>query len=474
MKIADNIKPLGLDSVGFLKNFRGEVTIDLKDVKTGEVETYHDHNLVTKALGYFLKQGGLSNPSAFNASALRTDFIHYMLGGMMCLDTAITDAGGHDDEIVRVPAGVGMTANGAYNIVNTGNPPELGSWNELESGWQNDGSYKMVWDFTTSQGNGTIATVCLTSLLEGYKGIGNKSNTAKSTNIVDFGTYNSVWGKGIGTYPNVLGYNGNTVHVYNRYQGKLIETFGETVDKMIINEYAYPFTDIDVRDGIEARLLNTYEVTIPSPLHGRVGDGVIYAVMDSYCKNGIAYILVGSYYNPTTPTISSEIYVLKYNLATHAFTACIALTAEEANNNIWGISDKWVIIGKEAIQFDNPAISIDLEDASDIVTTAYDGTSGKMKALDSDNFEGVYNRDWGHILYIDTTQGKILQCNGASLTLDGCGSAPDNDLLRINNAVYRDSRYIATIFNLDSAKTKSADKTMKVTYVLRFNEEEGE
>ena len=135
MKIADRIKPIGLDSVGFLKNFRGEVTIDLKDVKTGEVETYHDHNLVTKALGYFLKQGGLSNPSAFNASALRTDFIHYMLGGMMCLDTAITDAGGHDDEIVRVPAGVGMTANGAYNVVNTGNPPELGSWNELESGW---------------------------------------------------------------------------------------------------------------------------------------------------------------------------------------------------------------------------------------------------------------------------------------------------------------------------------------------------
>ena len=34
MKIADRIKPIGLDSVGFLKNFRGEVTIDLKDVKT--------------------------------------------------------------------------------------------------------------------------------------------------------------------------------------------------------------------------------------------------------------------------------------------------------------------------------------------------------------------------------------------------------------------------------------------------------
>lgn len=464
MRAKDHINPIGLDSVDFFRNFKGEVTIELTDAKTGKTERVQNHNMVTKALNYFLKQGGITNPTAFNAEAIRTAAIDYLLGGMYCLDTALTE----DAEIIRVPAGVGMTANGVKGVLNTGNPTELGSYNETESGWQQDGSLRMVWDFSTSQGNGTIAAVCLTSRVAGYKGIGNKSNTAKSENVATYGNYNYAWEKGIGDYPNVLGYNGNTVQVYNRVQGKLNDNLMETVDKMIINEYAYPYKATDVRDGIAARLLNTYEVTIPAPLHGK-GNELVYAVMDAYCKNGISYILVGGYSNPSNPTIAAECYVLKYNLASHAFTACIALTAEGSNNNIWGISDKWVIMGKEAIQFDNPAITIELTDESNLVTTVYDDTNGKMKALGSDNFEGVYNRDWAHVIHIDTAQHKIFQCNGNGLTIDGCGPAPDNDLLRINNAIYRDPRYIATIFNLDAPKVKDASKMMKVTYLLTFN-----
>ena len=451
-------------------NIHGKTIIELSDAKTGKlVQKTEDNNMLTNALTYFYKQGGMTNPTAFNADILRgADVITNLLGGILCLDTAINE----DATIVRVPAGVGMTANGAYNVLNTGNPPELGSYNENESGWQQDGSFKMVWDFTTSQGNGTVACVCLTSRLEGYKGIGNKaSNTAKTDNILVIESYNGGWGKGLGSDRCLVGYYGNKMHVLNERQG-MIHPYTVPIDKVTFNEYSYPVTEIDVRESISARLLNSYEITIPSPLHGKGGSGELhYAIIDTYCKNGISYILIGGYYNSTNPTIAGECYVLKYNVATHTFTDCIALQATGDNNNIWGISDKYVIIGKEAIEIADPTNKIALADAGNIITTVYDGTIGKMKAFDSDTFEGYYSRDgWAHILRADVDAEAFYQCNGAGLYVDSVGDIPNNPLLKIAGRVTRDPRYIATINNLETPVVKTPDKMMKVTYVISFDD----
>lgn len=463
MKIADRIKPIGLDSVGFLKNFRGEVTIDLKDVKTGEVETYHDHNLVTKALGYFLKQGGLSNPSAFNASALRTDFIHYMLGGMMCLDTAITDDGGHDDEIVRVPAGVGMTANGAYNVVNTGNPPELGSWNELESGWQNDGSYKMVWDFTTSQGNGTIATVCLTSLFSGYEGLGNKSNTRKTTSIVGFNAYNSYFSKGIGA-GRVIGYKDNVVWVSQLdYKEKT---------QVSISKYKFPTTDWDIRNVQSAELIETLTVNLPVNLQNITFSGDVL-LSEVYIVGSNGYILVtggGGYDNRR----QGKGYIATFNVESETFTESyvVDLTSVSERVNITGITDTYVVLGLKWYNYRNQALNGDITDGAELYDNSSSHAHTYLETIDTDRLIGG-----GGIIDISTS--KWLANNGTGEELSIGGYLTGNNLLKVSGIddgaiISRDPRYIATIFNLDSAKTKSADKTMKVTYVLRFNEEEGE
>lgn len=460
MRAKDHIKPIGLDSVDFFRNFKGEVTIDLKDVKTGEVETYHDHNLVTKALGYFLKQGGLSNPSAFNASALRTDFIHYMLGGMMCLDTAITDAGGHDDEIVRVPAGVGMTANGAYNVVNTGNPPELGSWNELESGWQNDGSYKMVWDFTTSQGNGTIATVCLTSSFNGMLGIGNRSLTSIA-NTYNMDSYNSVFPKATGDGV-VCGYDDNMIYIMeNDFTNK---------SKINVNVYRFPVTSFDVRSSIASELLETIELNLPSEMQNLTGEAGWFSA-GSFVKNGIGYVLVLQTltYNNNR---GSNAFIVKFNIANRTITVQnINKQSEYGNINMSGISDTHVILGLHSINLANVADAHDIADDAEI----YDGASARahryLTTMDSDIFYGYTNEHGGSIVNLNSYKQLPTNGNGA---LGVNGFLPTKLLGFYNNATARDCRYIATIFNLDSAKTKSADKTMKVTYVLRFNEEEGE
>ena len=68
--------------------FEGKTIIELKDAKTGKlVQRTEDHNMLTNALTEFYKQGGMTNPTAFNANIIRIDALHYLLGGVLLLDT---------------------------------------------------------------------------------------------------------------------------------------------------------------------------------------------------------------------------------------------------------------------------------------------------------------------------------------------------------------------------------------------------
>ena len=140
------------------KLFRGDVKIELTDI-SGKVERIQGHNMVTNALEDFYKTAGMTNPSAFNGN-IRSNAVDYLLGGLLLFDTALQESAA----LVRLPSGVKMIGNGARGILNSGSPPELGSWNERESGEQADGSIKLVWDFNNDQANGTIAAVSLSSL----------------------------------------------------------------------------------------------------------------------------------------------------------------------------------------------------------------------------------------------------------------------------------------------------------------------
>lgn len=446
----DNFKPIPLDDIGFLKNFRGEVTIELKDVKTGEVETYHDHNLVTKALGYFLKQGGMSNPTAFNASIIRDSFIHYLLGGVLLLDTALTDAGGHDDEIVHVPAGVGMVGNGAIGAENNGSPTELGSYNSYESGWQQDGSFKMVWDYTTSQANGTIATVCLTSWWNGYAGIGNRTSLGTKTGNIPITNYNSAYSKGYsGAY---LGYKGNAI--------QSLESIYD-VTEWTVHEWAYPYTATDVRDNLGAREINTYTVQIPASLqhlttYYESGGYRPWTFIQQYQSGDNVYIYLAPL--NSSGAIVHLVKIVTYNLSSHTVTNVAEFNKSALGaTKKWGLTDKWFIYSGHAIEFANPANEVEYTQNTFIDTVCY-GESSDILYTNGSRIDMVLEEE------------NPINGNGV---LGICGHDTSNPVFYYAGAnIQRDPRYIATIFNLDSPKTKSADKTMKVSYVIRFDEEE--
>lgn len=430
---------------------KGHTTIELFDAKTGKlVQRTDDDNMLTKALYYFYDEGGWTNPSALNADALRSDALHYMLGGLMCLDTALTES----DEIVRVPAGVGMTANGAYNVLNGGNPPELGSWSELESGWQPDDSYKMVWNYNTAQGNGTVACVCLSSLYGGMQGIGNKSVTNKA-NAVNPNIYNSIINKSIGQNETVIGTYNNFIFTVandvNDWKG---------LTKKDVKVYKFPLNQLDIRCVSSAELVETVEAGLPAAMQNLTSRLITATALFQEGVN--TYILIMELYNTDNTAWKPLGRVLIWNNQTRTFSAAYEVNPSgiPANINICGITPTRAVLGKYSIDFTNLADVEELSDAAQIEETIYHPSARHIFTATQD---ATLYSNTGY--YADLTAKTILPVNGA-YTL---GSFVKNKLMGLSGAgIYRDPRYIATINNLDAPITKDASKTMKVTYVLRF------
>lgn len=143
----------------------GHTTIELTDVNTGKKRKYEDDNIVTNALQHLLAGGGVFqwNPltylfsSAANGSFTKEMLVNTLTRGLMLFDGAIEE----NVETVKPPAGVGVVGCGS-GITYTGNNVMAGSYNYQESGETEDG-WKHVWDFSTNQGNGSIACACLTT-----------------------------------------------------------------------------------------------------------------------------------------------------------------------------------------------------------------------------------------------------------------------------------------------------------------------
>jgi hypothetical protein len=153
----------------------GETEIILKNPKTGLVDRVRSENTFqSDILARGLRYNGAARSAPFLVDAMRTDYTYKQtLGGLLLFRDAIT-VGSH-----YMPAGNRMTGNGYYGGLNGGDPTELGSFNTSESSFSHD-ACTQVYDFTTSQANGRISCVSLTSKVGGMLGYGNPSRTYRS------------------------------------------------------------------------------------------------------------------------------------------------------------------------------------------------------------------------------------------------------------------------------------------------------
>ena len=185
MKIVEKAKTVTIGGPKLKLPKKGYTKIELKNVYTGEKQVYEDENMMTNAIEkYFSDNGMLTYPTS---DFINGSIVNRMLGGIALFDNTL-----EEDADNLFPYGALMTANGSLNVIISGNPTELGTYNPLKSGWI-DGKFVQTYDWNQDHGNGTIACACLTSQLAGYIGFGNKSNTKVSNQNYRLDDSNMTW-----------------------------------------------------------------------------------------------------------------------------------------------------------------------------------------------------------------------------------------------------------------------------------------
>lgn len=158
--------------------FKGHVTIELTNQKTGKVRKYEDDNMMTGAISKAINF--TANHNWTQSLDLFTTHLN-LLGALVLYDSTIQESA----DQVWLPAGVKPVGYGIVGDTNSfQDRQEWGVYNSQESDTSSPTTKKWVWDFTTSHGNNTIACVGLTHYNAGELGLGaeNWSNMQRQYN----------------------------------------------------------------------------------------------------------------------------------------------------------------------------------------------------------------------------------------------------------------------------------------------------
>ena len=152
------------DVAAKIPELHGHTKITLTDIDTGEEKIIESDNIVTNAVKNFFQNPYLSNMIIENVLPVNNFF-----SGVLCFDSEIEE----DADAYGVPSSNAAVLTAyAGDAAHTTADPLKGNPNAIESGEVLNGKgYKFVWDFGTSQGNGTISTVCLTNKWLGNNGL---------------------------------------------------------------------------------------------------------------------------------------------------------------------------------------------------------------------------------------------------------------------------------------------------------------
>ena len=477
---------------------KGKTTFELTDVDTGEVEVYEDTNMVTNGLQDFLATYGY-----FGVDVLKDDIFGNnslwvnALGGLFLFDSRLDE----DTKNTFMPAGVKMIGNGSKDIANSGAVTELGSYNSTESGLQNDGSVKLVFDFSTQQANGTIACACLTSKIGGYIGMGNESDRILNTSY-DFGEFVSdnshMCLSGIDgelqdrchlLYPS---YEEDAIYFTNPYNIKYNSSYASqhwsVTKKIQILKVRAGFKSLSIKDRrILKNVVSTYEVDIPQDILDYMGtntqytnpfadiDGNVYII---FYKGGAQNFSNGSFFWIMKIDRGMKATAYKFTNNTGSSLYANFYYACFDGDYLWmyGYNSPYYLYG------------IKYTDSTQIIETGVNKGSRYFVYPIERNllliFDSFVNNNTGYYAptvydVINRTHKKLngvlnsrvggsfakiipfIDRNGVYISMFGVNSTTS-----FNYMVLKDSRYLATINNLSEPVVKTASKTMKVTYTI--------
>ena len=473
---------------------KGKTTIELTDVNSGKVEVIEDTNMITNALQEFLRGYGMWGSNVLLDEKIRTSELWVnLLGGLLLFDTELEE----NADNIFMPPGIKMIGNGSKDVVNTGTVTELGNYNPTESGVQPDGSIKFVYDFSTSQGNGTIKSVCLTSRIGGYEGMGNKENCYINNDY----PWDFMYEKNVCYFGNMFGTGSLNAIMYASYEENAIYLISErnrvytaeyasehwsTTKKIQIMKARAGFTSVSIKsDRTIKEIVETYDVEIPQVILDYMGTSK--TELNAFCDfERNIYIMFN---NSTSITLNANAFVWMLKIDRNMNATPYKITNNTGrplylNRLYMTINNDYLFMYSDNSPY--KLYGIKCSDSTQIIEIDYPWENNRTYLINiSKNLVGVYGQysNSEHSYYaplIYDIEARTLKrtngCVGVGRLftvpfVDKKGvyilvNVPEGSSDSMSLRIMKDMRYLATINNLTEAVVKTSSKTMKITYTI--------
>lgn len=483
---------------------KGHAKIELTNVETGEKRVIEHDNMITNAVAELIKPLGIGY-SVLDVLYAQKKNIDYLFSGIMMFADPIEE----DANIIVPPAGNTMVGKGD-NTAYTGVDTTKGSFNIADSGYDENGNLKLVWDFNTVQANGTISCVCLCPADGGNIGVGSPvrgTDILKYLCIITNGDnsyyYDDVIGNNVYPYmidavTNRILCSEKSLDVQFRSEDSSIYPkdtgyFKCYIERMHLN-------NVTLKDNIKMRKIEDVEIyykdTVMNALPSRNDTSGKYNIHCGVCNDG-QYCYFSLSEKALIPA-NGKLYLTKYDISnnnqeiievTNTTGKEIKLQTASKNASNYLLSLK-VMKGYLFVKTaDNMIYRIKLSDNTDVspVTMAGKIYNDDSSFLNYDDGERLFLRTYNNeYVVLDVISNEIsyvnvnsIQCSTSSETLRICGKPA---YIAIKGASTYSSYYthykiicnpllISTINNLTEPVTKTSSHTMKVTYTLSPSEE---
>ena len=459
---------------------KGKSVIELTDIHTGQVEVYEDTNLVTEAVMDVLNtniMGILFDNTSFNSANGENWMLPIkknIMGGILLYQNPLEERADNIYAPLDNPL-IGYASDDANNTEDV----RRGSRNLTESKVV-DGGYRFVWDFATSQANGTISAICLSNTLAG------KGTQYANNYMVRLGTYNCE--RNVYT---LEAYRENK-RMYIKDGYRLEMTTYNTSTQAVLRKYLDDYLHASLVDRPVTRVVldPVEETTIelghyPSYYHYTDGekDGTEAPYPNSNNREVKTYLYHGAdgkwhgvvrrdnqIYNRSYYTHESYEWFMDTVDENGCKTQKIVVPSGISEFNGIGTSGKWLMCysGKTVYRVDTTNVA-NIEVVPDIV---YNSSNLVTYIVDDDVvINGWYFLDGVPKLYLRETPDASYVGWGRSQFARYKTYAIREWMYRYGDyTVYKElylyTPYLATINNLAEPVIKTADKTMKITYTI--------
>ena len=472
---------------------KGTTRIELTNVKTGEREVIEKDNLVTNAVADVLQMnpfGYMADSVGLNGGKkLSNDFFPIcpnLFGGILLYEDSLEE----DPNEYYAPYSNRLIGYSS-NEINSKTDPKRGSMNLNESGQLDDNSgYRFVFDFTTAQANGTISAVGLTSKWGGRGGY------KSAEQYYDSQQYVTGWTDGYGPTERTLLCTARRVDFENEivYSAWISADNMLTVGKLRLNFHTVRL--VGHRVSSEVLEYNTIETKTFGKYSSRLyatlldgGDGYIWGFQHANNTKGnssgdatVNWIKI----NTEDWSFEEGTWTLPLQLAPFGYVdQSNSAGAEYSRGTATAIIHDGFLYCTSYTQ--KAVYKIQLDNITNIKTFEFEDKSYVVGTFPGTSYNSNYFMKVGNALvtlcgYI--VADELVYAPGSTSVSHGAWQNRGENCFRegpynLSFAMYAQTSYaasitlalvapyLATINNLATPVQKTADKTMKITYILR-------